>query len=378
MNLFQRDATLTLGRSGSLAGKRLTVVGRADLETVGGVYQWCEYRLLDSTGSEHILVEEDGDWRLFLAAGADPALSGPHLSNLTPGGDFTYAGKKHSVTFRGQSKVKRIEGDPPSGYAVGQIDNYLNAERGDLMVVATWSGSTPAEVFAGRTLPAGTVERAFGLPFRSAPYAASGSDWDFARTARGVWMGFLAVMVIGGIASNLDPWISYPSPPERKALPSLTLAPGETLSIEGQFWHPQSFERIEFRTTDGLREGQLLKLRSAGREGWLLRFAGASKQEWILLRKSEDPAPRTILQAATLRRGMRLDPATPGSITLLFQYQFSTPQDQTSWPTTNGSSASGQGLLETAGDQRKLLLWTADRSLLLTGRALDESPLPRS
>ena len=166
---FENPTRLQIGMHGNFAGKDYRVLGRVVMgESEGGeTYYWNEFNLQASDGSSADLVYEDnetgGHWRLFTLFEPEYPLTAADAATKRVGDSLNLTGDDVRVTFRGSSRVYRIEGQAAEGVEVGDAAEYFNAETGQLMQVVSWTGDE-VEFYNGANLSRGIIASAFNLP----------------------------------------------------------------------------------------------------------------------------------------------------------------------------------------------------------------------
>ena len=165
---FANPTRLRIGMHGNFAGKDYRVLGRVVMgETEAGeTYYWNEFNLRADDGSSADLVYEEtergGQWRMFTQFEPEYPLPAADAVTKHVGDHLNLTGDDVRVTFRGVSRVYRIEGQAPEGVEVGDIAEYFNAEAGQIMQVVSWTGDE-VEFYNGVNLTSGMVAAAFNL-----------------------------------------------------------------------------------------------------------------------------------------------------------------------------------------------------------------------
>src|ERR1017187_4304708 len=169
MMSFENPTRLRIGVHGNFGGKDYRVLGRVVMgeSEAGETYYWNEFNLQAGDGSSADLVFEDnetgGHWRLFTLFEPEYPLTAADAATKRVGDPLNLTGDDVRVTFRGSSRVYRIEGTAPEGVEVGSVAEYFNAEAGQLMQVASWTGDE-VEFYNGVNLTRGMIASAFNLP----------------------------------------------------------------------------------------------------------------------------------------------------------------------------------------------------------------------
>jgi len=265
---FENPTPLRIGMHGTFAGKDFRLVGRMvmGVEINGETYYWNEFNLQAKTGEAATLVCEDGEWRLFTEFEPDYPLTAADAAQKQVGDRLNLTGVDVRVTLVSTSRVYRIEGKAPAGERVGDVDNYFNAEAGDVMQVVNWSGQK-VEYYNGISLTRGAVEKAFRLSRFTPPRVSSGSGRSSSGggEASGIWVW----LVVGGLFLGL--WLfenvtfssTYEAPPIKHVsapLPPLTV--GSSANWDGKKFRITThlamevaevgsvYERNEYELTD--------------------------------------------------------------------------------------------------------------------------------
>jgi hypothetical protein len=321
---------LRVGARGTIHGWTVTVAGRVVLgvEVDGERYFWNEYNLVDASGNSGTLVYEEGEngpeWKLF-------QLLPPQLRPLTVaeaetkqvGDRVSFGGPEIPITLVDRSRVHHIEGQAPEGVEVGDLADFFNADAGDHMIVASWTGNE-IEFYEGRDVPTETVATAFGLS-RGAPgfrpaasaaerEAAADDDAPSARKKRPLWIWILGVSLIWFVAAGAfrscfpAPSSGRPSAtPSRQAPPApppLQLAANASGNLAGQTYTVTGYDQVEIGRTRGRQQGREYLLASSNQESArLLQGVAGGTREWHLLRREDPPPDLSPYRAAALRRG---------------------------------------------------------------------------
>jgi hypothetical protein len=187
------------------------------------------------------------------------------------GDRLNLTGNDVRVTFRGRSRVYRIEGKAPEGVEVGDVAEYFNAEAGSLMQVVSWTGDE-VEFYNGVNLARGMISSAFNLPYEPGALskfakAFSSSDSDSGNYTSGLKFllkaGFVVFIFLILFGRELSCSTSYESAPTQKisASPS-PLTVGAAGNLDGKNYRVTAhavveidetgsiFERHEYQLTD--------------------------------------------------------------------------------------------------------------------------------
>ena len=166
---FENPTSLRIGMHADFAGKDYRVLGHVVMgeSEDDEIYYWQEFNLKAGDGSYADLVyevtERGGQWKLFTMFEPEYPLTAADAATKRVGDPLNLTGKGVRVTFRGRSRVYRIEGEAPAGIEVGDVAEYFNAEADDLMQVVSWTGDE-VEYYNGVNLSREVVNSAFKLP----------------------------------------------------------------------------------------------------------------------------------------------------------------------------------------------------------------------
>ncbi len=166
---FENPTRLRIGMHADFACKNYRVLGRVVMgeSEDDDTYYWQEFNLKADDGSYADLVyevsESGGQWKLFTMFEPEYPLTAADAATKHVGDPLNLTGEDVRVTFRGSSKVYRIEGVAPEGIEIGDVAEYFNAEAGDLMQVVSWTGDE-VEYYNGTNLAEEFVNSAFKLP----------------------------------------------------------------------------------------------------------------------------------------------------------------------------------------------------------------------
>lgn len=276
MNPYANPTMLRVGMTGALDGRRYRVAGRVvmGMEEAGETYYWNEFNLVDDAGNSITLVFEETEngpeWKLFTLFEPVRPMSVAEAARMQVGDTVNLDGTPTPITLVDESRVYHTDGTAPAGVEVGDIAHYFNADAGDRMVVASWTGDE-IEFYHGVDLPAKLVVASFGL----ASPVVSGLAVDGGTEEPGLPVALivklLGVAVVAGIAIAGYVWWRKPAAAPKKpvwraaslrATASGTLA-GQSYTITGHvvvevkkvsgnsFWH-------EYRLRDGAGDSALL------------------------------------------------------------------------------------------------------------------------
>jgi len=166
---FNNPTPLQLGQTGSYHDLNWRVLGRVVLGVVedGEIYYWHEFNLASDTGESATLVfertERGPEWRWFTQFKPEVPLTATDADAVRVGERLNLEGADMRVSLVETSHIYFIEGQAPEGEEVGSEATYFNADRGDQMVVVSWTGNK-VEYYRGETIPSRTVRAAFNLP----------------------------------------------------------------------------------------------------------------------------------------------------------------------------------------------------------------------
>jgi hypothetical protein len=276
---FENPTRLRIGMHGNFGGKDYRVIGRVVLgeSEDGETYYWNEFNLVARPGEEATLVFEQTEhgpqWRLFTMFEPECPLTAADAATKRVGDRLNLTGDDVRVTFRGSSRVYRIEGEAPEGVEVGDAAEYFNAEGGSLMQVVSWTGDE-VEYYNGVNLASGLINSAFNLPYESGSlsrfakaFSPSGSSSGSGNYTSGLKFllqaGAVVLLFFLIFGRSLSCSASYESAPTQKmsaAPPPLTL--GATGILDGKSYRVTAhavveidetgsiFERHEYQLTD--------------------------------------------------------------------------------------------------------------------------------
>lgn len=145
---------LRVGMKGTLLGNPCRIAGRLVLgmEEEGEIYYWTEFNVLTDSGENLTLVyeatESGAEWRIFRLFEPDYPISAADAATKRVGDTIYLDDDGLKVTCVDESRVYHIEGEAPEGVTVGDVAHYFNAERGQRMIVVSWTGDE-VECFRG-------------------------------------------------------------------------------------------------------------------------------------------------------------------------------------------------------------------------------------
>ena len=219
---FENPTRLRIGMHADFGGKNYRVLGRVVMgeSEDDDTYYWQEFNLKAGDGSYADLVyevsERGGQWKLFTMFEPEYPLTAADAATKRVGDSLNLTGEDVRVTFRGSSKVYRIEGVAPEGIEVGDVAQYFNAEAGDLMQVVSWTGDE-VEYYNGTNLAGNFVNSAFKLPpepggisritrnFSSLSGSGSGNSSRVKFAANTLWVIIVLFLIFGrGLSCSAD------------------------------------------------------------------------------------------------------------------------------------------------------------------------------
>ena len=314
---YANPTSLRVGAKGMLIVRRFTVLGRVVLgmELDGETYYWQEFNLADDAGENATLVFEEGDagpeWKLFTLFDPIHPMTAAKANAKRKGELVNLDGTPVRITLVDQSTVYHIEGVAPEGVEVGDVANYFNADAGEWMLVASWTGDE-IEFYRGVDLRAASVAVAFGLPrpsldgraisgFSAMPGSADGND------SAGLIVKLLAVVLLAVAGYFIhSAWAAKRrnAPPVTQAAPDSPLTNGmhgtlalREFTITGRAVVEISAVGSKFRRLE-------YDLRTPGGDHALLVCGlNGGRDEWHLLQPAQTPPALTPSQAATQRLG---------------------------------------------------------------------------
>ena len=382
---FANPTALRVGAQGTLHGWTVSVAGRVVLgvEISGQRYYWNEYHLVDSAGNPGTLVYEEGDegpeWKLFQQLTPRKPMSISEAESKRVGDRVSFGGAAIAVTLVDRSRVYHIEGTAPEGVEVGDLADFFNADAGDHMIVASWTGDE-IEFYEGRDVPAETIATAFRLPRGARGVPAPASTGVGSPNLVNRWVA--GVLVVLAIAAGLAgyAWLSRRGPtgpvaataPAKPAIPALQLRTGASGALDGQAYAIGSQALVEVGRVGGVFGRREYHLAGDNEKTALLvnGLTGGSKQ-WHLLRPVPIPAGFTAFDAAARRKGSMVQfgaaKATVSELFLSQPRQREGAQAEEGWPEGNQ-----YGFVAIAGGDWWLARWDEHRLALYRGIALNE------
>jgi len=317
---FSNSTGLSLGTSGTLAGKRFSVVGRVvmGMEENGETYYWNEFHLVDSDNQSatlvHEVTEHGPQWKLFTYVESNRVWTADEAAAMNVGDRTDIDGMSARVTLVDESRVYFIEGHPPEGVEVGDVARYFNAMAGNRMYVVSWTGNE-VEIFRGMDLPTQAIASAFRL---------SGSSSQPGRTsiqsamtdrlgASAGWIIKLLVSALVGIFA-IAGFLSCRSSGRGKALvpvkPPTLAAPlkaGASGQLGEKFWRVKGHALVEIRKPGLIYDRhEYLLVASDDTAALLVYGLEPGRKDWRLLQSVEFDSPLTPQLAAARRAGEKI------------------------------------------------------------------------
>lgn len=248
---YDNPTPLRIGAEGALHGWRVRVAGRIvmGMDDGGETYYWNEFNLIDEGGHGGTLVYEETDdgpeWKLFTTFEPRQPMTAREAAAQRVGSVVNLDANPTKVTLVDQSRVYHIEGEAPEGVEVGDVANYFNADAGERMLVASWTGDE-IEFYEGRDLRADEVAAAFGFgeqdQIKSGPTEPARFQISEDRAANTKVLKVVGLVLAGIVAFSIYSCgsgtrrTSRPAPPPKRSAPTLQLANGaEGRLREGRF-----------------------------------------------------------------------------------------------------------------------------------------------
>jgi hypothetical protein len=332
---FANPTPLHIGTTGTLGGRRYRVAGRVvmGMDDGGEKYYWNEFNLVGDGDDSVTLVYEEteagGEWKLFTLFEPESPISMQEATSKRVGDMVNLDGTERPVTLADESRVYHIEGEAPEGVEVGDVARYFNAETGDKMLVASWTGDE-IEFFWGADLPRGTVAAAFGVREEAVQRSVSnfagsllGSQDEETPASGGVvkLVGvFLALAIAFAAFYSCKPGRSR-AVVVRTAAPPAPLVIGSEGKLGGKTWRVRGHVVMEIAQVGRLHDRHEYVL-SDDDGGRALLVCGLKPGDanWILFTSLEPSAPLTPVQAAALRVGNEVNvDGWVGRVSRLFQ-----------------------------------------------------------
>lgn len=382
---------LRIGASGTLNGWRVRVAGRVVMavEIEGEDYFWNEFRLVDGSGNEATFVFEEGEsgpeWKLFRPFTPAQSLTAAEAASKNVGDKVNLDGSPVAITLVDESRVVQIEGEGPEGVEVGDIAHYFNADTGNRMLVASWTGDE-IEFYEGLDVPVDGVARAFHLPKTPATGVVSNfSDSSGLREAvsKSAGIGWVPKLVLAALAAVVvfsgyscfrrgSDAVAGATSAARPFAPTLQLVNGAEGELGGQRFTVATQSAVEI-ARPGTRHSRREYTLTGRRDERVLLINGLSggSKEWHLLRPASVPAGLTPFEAARKKKGETI--ALDGRafrIIDVFQSTKLFTEPATAGPAANTVE---YGFLATEGTDVLLARWSETAIQLWRGTTVAEA-----
>lgn len=380
---------LRVGAEGTLHGWKVRVIGRLvmGMDDGGETYYWNEFNLADDSGNPGTLVYEETDdgpeWKLFTTFAPAHPMTAKEARAQRVGDTVNLDGNPIKVTLVDQSRVYHIEGDAPEGVEVGDVANYFNADAGERMLVASWTGEE-IEFYEGRDLREDEVATAFGFS-QAPPRLESAEPARFQisedRAANTRILKIVGLVLAGIIAFSIyscrpggSTTVRRPTPPAKRAAPTLQLANGSAGILRGSQFAVASQAIVEVSRVGMRHESREYLLRGEGsRDALLVQALNGAPKEWHFFTPVEPPRELAALPpyaAAALKRGATVNVA--GRPMQIHQLFLSKPRAlggedaRAVWPDVQ------YGFLAQQGEDWVIARWTESRIQFHRGRLVPE------
>jgi hypothetical protein len=371
---FANPTALKIGMTGALYGQQFRVAGRSVMGVVedGQTYYWNEFNIVNQQDQSGTLVyevtESGAEWKLFTLIEPKFPITAQEAALKKVGDTVNLEGTPLPVTLVDESRVYYIEGEGPKGEDVGDVAHYFNAQAGDQMLVASWTGDD-IEFYRGMELARGLVAEAFHLPQEpKEELEETGGD---SRLPSNVWVTMLLVIALIAIGylfwANLE---SHPTAVSVRPAAAATLHIGQAGTLAGNRWRIVGHELVEIDEV-GLayqrHEYQIVD--DTEKKALLVCGLKSGDEDWALYNPVEQEVSLTPYQAAAVHGGeLVILNGTTARVTELFQSV--TRQAESS----DGASANQGTILYgfNAGLDPGLWLarWNQDGLSLYAGRVL--------
>ncbi|MDP3069863.1 MAG: DUF4178 domain-containing protein [Opitutaceae bacterium] len=382
----ENPSALRIGATGTLNGWRVRVAGRVVLavEIDGEDYFWNEFHLVDSSGNSATLVFEAGEagpeWKLFRPFTPLRALTAAEAASKRIGDKVNLDGTPVAITLADESRVVRLEGQGPEGVEVGDIAHYFNADTGDRMLVASWTGDD-IEFYEGLDVPGPVVEQSFNLP-KSRPGVVSNFSGDSglrepvpAKAGIG-WVPKLVLVALGVIVafsgySCFARKAAAPAGAVRPFAPTLQPVNGAEGALSAQPFTVTAQSAVEIATPAGRHPRREYALRSAtGEPALLINGLSGGSKEWHLLRLIPPLAHLPPVEAARRKKGQPVSvEGRAFKILDVFQSKTLLTEPAKSGPAAN---ALEYGFLATEGAEVLLARWNETAIQFWRGTTVSE------
>ncbi len=317
---YANPTPLYIGAPGTLKGWRTRVAGRAvmSMEDGGARYSWHEFFLVGDDGEAATLVFEEGEngpeWKLFRWLEPRAPITAAEARKKKVGDTVALDGHPTPVTLVDQSRVDYLEGETPEGVTVGDIAHYFNADAGNRMLVASWTGDE-IEFYQGFDLADADVAQAFGFSDKASRSAgvARSQEALAASTRRAtritIFAGAVVVLVVilaAGLFSlrkvNRTARPGANAAPAPAGKPVLILKAGDRLVLAGNGWTvaDAALAQVGRKVQTGAwREYPVTN--DAGGRALLVNGLSGSPYSWHLLAPVRLPLNLGPVEAAALR-----------------------------------------------------------------------------
>jgi hypothetical protein len=313
---FPNVTGLSLGTTGTLAGKRFTVVGRVvmGMEEGGQTYYWNEFHLVDEANQSATLVYEEtergGQWKLFTYVESTHPLTAYEAAAKRVGDRVSVDGQTAHVTLVDESKVCFIEGRPPEGVEMGDVAKYFNAVADNRMYVVSWTGPE-VEIFRGMDLPTQAITAAFHLPPPLGPLARPPllSTESDGSGKKGIVQWVVLLAIIGSVGLIIFAFRSTSRAnkaiaPVKQSAPAPPLVTGATGQLRGKPLQVAGHALVEIRTPTSTYERHEYHLAGDDNATALLIYGlDARRTTWWLLQPVQLDTPLSPVEAAAKRAG---------------------------------------------------------------------------
>ena len=250
---YANPTRLRIGMHAEFEGKDFRLLGRVVMgETEDGeTYYWNEFNLRADDGTYADLVYEEtergGEWKLFTLFEPEYPLTAADASSKRVGDRLNLTDTEVRVTFKGSSRVYRIEGKAPEDVEVGDTASYFNAEARGIMQVVSWTGDE-VEVYNGIKLSSLQVETAFKLPKVVPTSAFRSRTRDFSseeNSGLDVFKYLFWLVIIAVVFFQINGW-NFSVFPSRIAAPTphQTAAPPPLMTGTTGTWHDTNYRLV--------------------------------------------------------------------------------------------------------------------------------------
>ena len=383
---------LRIGSTGTLNGWRVRVAGRLVMSMEDGreTYYWNEFHLVDDAGTSASLVfeetEDGAEWKLFRDFTPVHPMTAAEAASKRVGDSVNLDGTPVRITLVDESRVYHIEGSAPEGVEVGDVAKYFNADAGNRMLVASWTGDE-IEFYEGLDASAESVADAFKIPRDAAPGTVNyldtatrnagpggrGSGGVFTKIVIAI---FSAATLFGGYSCLSKRWSSQTAgkPRAKIAAPALQLPTGAQGMLAQHNYSVDGQALVEIARVAGRHDRREYPLHDDASQAALLvnGLSGGSK-EWHLFRPAEVPPGLTPHDAATKRKGspVNVDGRTMKIIDLF----------QSKGITASGNSQNANvlpaplqyGFVASEAGEWLIARWTENQIQFLRGTAVPEA-----